>query len=106
MAAGTSVITLKNNVNISHTILEELDDDYVPTYPNVIKLSDNDARIIKETYLRAKASRDYETLIKLRKKVVEVVEVKDYNSSDIEFIDTILKDYNYYTQGSDFVKSL
>lgn len=105
MTAGTSVITLKNNVNISHTILEELEEDYVPTYPNVIKLSDNDARIIKETYVRAKASRDYETLIKLRKKIVEVVEIKDFNSSDIEFIDTILKDYNYYTQGSSVVKS-
>ncbi|WP_298898923.1 RDD family protein [uncultured Psychroserpens sp.] len=99
MTAGTSVITLKNKVNISHTILEELDDTYTPTYPNVIKLSDNDARIIKETYVKAKASRDYETLIKLRKKIVEVVEIKDFNSSDIEFIDTILKDYNYYTQG-------
>jgi len=98
MTAGTSVITLKNNVNISHTILEELDDDYTPTYPNVIKLSDNDARIIKETFLKAKASRDYETLVKLRKKIVEVVGIKDYNEEDIRFIDVILKDYNYYTQ--------
>ncbi|WP_047547237.1 RDD family protein [Psychroserpens sp. Hel_I_66] len=100
MTAGTSVITLKNNVNISHTILEELEDNYVPTYPNVIKLSDNDARIIKETFVRAKAARDYETLIKLRTKIVQVVEIKDYNGSDMEFVDTILKDYNYYTQGS------
>jgi uncharacterized RDD family membrane protein YckC len=99
MTAGTSVITLKNNVNISHTILEELDDDYVPKYPSVIKLSDNDARIIKETYVRAKAGRDYETLIKLRTKIVDVIGIKNYNENDIQFIDTILKDYNYYTQG-------
>ncbi|WP_204346530.1 RDD family protein [Psychroserpens algicola] len=99
MSAGTSVISLKSNVNISHTILEELDDSYQPTYPNVIKLSDNDARIIKETYVRAKAAKDYETLIKLRKKIIQVVEIKEFNDTDIEFIDTILKDYNYYTQG-------
>jgi uncharacterized RDD family membrane protein YckC len=99
MTAGTSVITLKNNINISHTILEELDDDYIPTYQSVIKLSDNDARIIKETYVRAKAARDYETLIKLRKKIVDVIGIKNYNDNDIQFIDTILKDYNYYTQG-------
>jgi len=98
MTAGTSVITLKNNVNISHTILEELEEDYVPTYPNVIKLSDNDARIIKETYTRAKAARDYETLIKLRQKIIEVIELKEYNQNDMQFIDTVLKDYNYYTQ--------
>src|SRR5690606_1408585 len=54
MAAGTSVILLKDKVNISHTILEELTEDYKPTYPTVIKLSDNDARIIKDTFTTAK----------------------------------------------------
>ena len=98
MTAGTSVITLKNKVNISHTILEDLDDDYVPTYPNVIKLSDNDLRIIKETFTKARNAKDYATLIKLRKKVVEVVEIKNYNEDDIKFIEVILKDYNFYTQ--------
>ena len=98
MTAGTSVISLKNRVNISHTILEDLREDYQPLYPSVIKLSDNDARIIKETYLRAKASRDYDTLIKLRNKIIEVTGIKDARGGDIAFIDTILKDYNYYTQ--------
>lgn len=99
MAAGTSVILLKDKVNISHTILEELDDDFMPTYPSVIKLSDNDARIIKETFTAAKSSNDYQTLIKLRAKITEVIGVESTNGNDIQFIDTILKDYNYYTQG-------
>lgn len=98
MTAGTAVINLRSKVNINHTILEELEDTYEPKYPNVIKLSDNDARIIKETFLTAKASRDYPTLIKLRKKIIEVVDIKVVNETDMEFIDTILKDYNYYTQ--------
>jgi hypothetical protein len=98
MTAGTSVITLKNNVNISHTILEELEDTYQPTYPSVIKLSDNDARIIKETFMTAKASRDYATLIKLRQKIIDVAEIKNVMENDMQFIETILKDYNFYTQ--------
>lgn len=99
MTAGTSVISLKNNVNINHTILEDIDQDYKPTYPNVIRLSDNDARIIKDTYTIARKSKDYKTLIKLRNKVKEVVEIKEIKqSNDVEFIDTILKDYNYFTQ--------
>lgn len=98
MTAGTSVISLKNNVNISHTILEDLEDTYTPTYPLVIKLSDNDARIIKDTFITAKAAKDYTTLIKLRKKIIEVIDIKEVQGNDIEFIDTILKDYNYYTQ--------
>ena len=99
MAAGTAVIALKDKVTINHTILENLKEDYKPTYPNVIKLSDNDARIIKETFTTAKASKDYQTLIKLRKKLIEVTGIKEVKQkSDIEFINVIMKDYNYYTQ--------
>ncbi|PWH83252.1 RDD family protein [Algibacter marinivivus] len=99
MAAGTAVIGLKDSVNISHTILENLKENYKPTYPNVIKLSDNDARIIKETFSAARTAKDYQTLIKLREKIIEVVGIKTVkHSTDMEFIDVILKDYNFYTQ--------
>lgn len=98
MAAGTAVITLKNNININHTILEDLNQDYVPTYPLVIKLSDNDARIIKETFEVAVKTRDYGTLIKLREKIISVTGIKNQSGNDQDFIRTLLKDYNYYTQ--------
>ncbi|MBU3822853.1 RDD family protein [Flavobacteriaceae bacterium XHP0103] len=99
MAAGTAVITLKDKVTINHTILENLRENYKPTYPTVIKLSDNDARIIKETFISAKNSRDYQTLIKLRSKIMEVIGLKEMkHRTDMEFIDVVLKDYNYYTQ--------
>lgn len=99
MAAGTAVIGLKDNVTINHTILEHLKADYKPTYPNVIKLSDNDARIIKDTFNVAKASKDYQTLIKLRSKIMEVAGIKTMQQkNDMEFIDVVLKDYNFYTQ--------
>lgn len=98
MTAGTSVITLKNNININHTILEEIDSDYVPTYPLVIKLSDNDARIIKETFHMARQNNDYQVIYKLRSKVEQVTGIKNQSGNDEDFIKTILKDYNYYTQ--------
>jgi uncharacterized RDD family membrane protein YckC len=99
MAAGTAVISLKENVTINHTILENLREDYKPTYLNVIKLSDNDARIIKETFATARAARDYQTLIKLRSKIMEVTDIKEMKQkTDMDFIDVVLKDYNYYTQ--------
>jgi hypothetical protein len=65
----------------------------------VIKLSDNDARIIKDTFKKAKQTKDYKTLIKLRTKIIEVLELKEIkHKTDHEFINVILKDYNYYTQ--------
>lgn len=98
MAAGTSVITLRNNINISSTILEEINNDYKPTYPLVIKLSDNDARIIKEHFIRAKAGADYDLLSKLTNKIETVTGIKNQSGNQVDFINTILKDYNFYTQ--------
>lgn len=96
--ANTVVIAMKDDVQFSQTILENIKEDYSPTYPSVIKLSDNDARIIKETFKAAAKNNDYKTLIKLRSKIIEVTELKSVHKSDKEFIDTVLKDYNFYTQ--------
>lgn len=98
MAAGTAVITLKNNININHTILQEIDQDYVPTYPLVIKLSDNDARIIKETFESALKVQDFRLIFKLREKIEAVTGIRNQSESDSVFIRTVLKDYNYYTR--------
>ena len=98
MSAGTAVITLKSNVTINHTILKELKEDYVPTYPMVIRLSDNDVRIIKETYETATKSADFEVINKLEAKIESVTGIKSVSSSPMAFIDTVIKDYNYYTQ--------
>ncbi|MEN2400983.1 RDD family protein [Flavobacterium sp. MC2016-06] len=98
MAAGTAVITLKNKINISHTILEEIGNAYVPTYPLVIKLSDNDMRIIKETFLKADAKNDHEMLYKLVAKIENVTGIKNQSGNNSDFLRVVLKDYNFYTQ--------
>lgn len=98
MAAGTAVINLQNKFTIKSTILENINEEYQPIYPLVIKLSDNDARIIKSTFISAKEKRDYATLIKLRTKIEEVTGIKNVSGNDMDFINTILKDYNFYTK--------
>lgn len=97
MAAGTIVITTKKKVNITHTILEEVENTYEPKFLNVTVFSDKDARLIKETYQIAVRSNDYKTLNMLRKKVEGILEVES-DLYDKQFIDTVLKDYNYFTQ--------
>lgn len=97
MSAGTAVITLKNKVNISHTILEDIGDEYKPKYPLVIKLSDNDVRIIKETFQMAQKKSDSEIIARLTIKIEKVTGIKN-DQDEREFIKTILKDYNFYTQ--------
>ncbi len=98
MAAGTSVISLKNKVTIDHTILEEIDENYKPVYFSVIKLSDNDIRIIKENFTRAKQNNDHKTLLTLKEKVIAVIGEEPHpDISTINFLSRVLKDYNYFT---------
>ncbi len=98
MAAGTAVISLKNNINISHTILENIHESYIPTFPQVIALSDNDMRIIKDNYLKALKVDDRQIITKLSDKIKSILKVDiDAKMTERQFIGIIIKDYNYYT---------
>ena len=99
IAAGTAVISLKNNINISHTILEKLQDDYIPTFPQVIGLSDNDMRIIKDNYLKALKLDDRLVISKLSEKIKSILklEIDPQQMTERQFIGIVIKDYNFYT---------
>ena len=99
IASGTAVSSLKNNINISHTILEKISNDYVPMFPQVISLTDNDVRIIKENFIKAKESQDRKVISRLTNKILETLKLNrdDIPLTESKFIDTIIKDYNFYT---------
>lgn len=97
-ASNTIVIDLRKNTKITHTILEDVDDDYIPTFMTVNILTDNDVNEIKEIYRLAGESRDYRALHTLRKKVEDLLGITS-ELRDGVFIRTILKDYTYLTQG-------
>ncbi len=99
ISTGTAVISLRNDVNISHTILENLSADYVPVFPQVIALSDNDMRIIKENYQKALKIDDRIIISKLSNKIKEILklEINPTEYTERQFINRIIKDYNYYT---------
>ena len=103
IASGTAVISLKNGVNISHTILENLKEDYLPLFPQVIALSDNDVRIIKENYQKALKIDDRQVVSKLSTKIKEILklEIDPTKMTERQFINIVIKDYNFYT-GKDF----
>lgn len=98
MAAGTAVISLKEKFNISHTILEEAEEQYQPKFPSVINLTDRDMQIIKDMFLSSQKNRDNATIIKLRTKIEEITKTTKGTYTDFEYITYIMKDYSYFTQ--------
>ena len=97
MAGGTTVISEKKRVTIAQTIAVDIPDNYVPTFPQVTVLTDADIQTIKNVYYSAKRKHNHKVVMKLHTKIINLTQIKsDLNA--LEFIDTVLKDYSYYTQ--------
>lgn len=97
LAASTTVITEKQTINFSQTILMDIPDSYVPNYPQVTVFSDSEMQTIKNLFLEARYNGNHNVILKLAKRVSNVMEVK-LEETPIKFIDSVIKDYNYYTQ--------
>ncbi|MDD4968963.1 MAG: RDD family protein [Paludibacter sp.] len=99
MAAGTSVISEKSKYNISHTILMDVDEKYEPYFAQnmVMLFSDNDMRIIKENAEIAFTQDNFKLLTQLVRKIESVMNIRNPFKSERELLNTLQKDYNYYT---------
>jgi uncharacterized RDD family membrane protein YckC len=97
MAAGTTVVAEKQKVRLTHSVFEEIDTDYTPTFPSVQSLQDSDAQLIKTVFREAKQRRNKQVLSELSAKIISLLDIeRPANMSDIKFISTVLKDFNYY----------
>jgi len=97
IAAGTTVISEKKRVSLSDTLLRELPDDYQPTFPQVTVFKDQEMQTIKELYDKSKRNGNQNIIVSLDKRIKEVLGVQT-SLEPIDFVDVIIKDYNYYTQ--------
>lgn len=97
LAAGTTVISEKQNVSIRDTLMVDIPVDYIPVYPQVTVFSDHDMQTIKIVFKRANHNRNYEVIESLALKVAAVMDVIR-EESPLPFIKRVISDYNYYTQ--------
>lgn len=94
MAAGTVVVKKTRPVSLEDTVLIKVADNYKPKYLNVLKLSDNDIRAIKEAITIAEKHNSLNYCEEVAGKVKEFLEVTEKVPA-IKFLKIILKDYNY-----------
>lgn len=96
-AAQTTVISEKKRVNLSQSLLVTIPEDYVPTYPQVTVFTDQDVQTIKTLYTDAKRNRNHNVIVKLAERLKQKMGVTP-EEANIEFVDRVISDYNYYTQ--------
>lgn len=95
IAADTTVISTKQNTALQQTLFAEITQEYTITFPQVTRLSDKDANIIKDIYKKGYERKDYNIILALSNKLIELLDVKPQMRPE-EFIDVVIKDY-YYT---------
>ena len=97
LAAGTAVISEKKKMQLSQTLHLDLPDNYIPKYPQVTILKDRDIQKIKKIYFNARRNGNHNVIVSLAGKVARLLEVNP-GERPIDFVDVVLKDYNYFTQ--------
>jgi len=99
LAAGTTVITERHKINLKNTILTDLEIDYKPSYSQVTLLSDSDIQTIKNLYQKSVRRGDHNIILRLYDKIIKITAIKT-EQKPIEFVETVIKDYNFFTQNS------
>lgn len=97
IAAGTTVISEKKRIQLKDTLVDCVQDQHEPSFPQVTMLNDQDIQKIRQLYKDAVNNRKHKVILKLSIKIKEVTGI----TSDLKpmvFVDTIIKDYYYYTQ--------
>lgn len=99
LAAGTTVVKLKQRVTLEDTIFTPLQQGYVPTFREVEKLNDHDMDVVRDV-LKAISTRDAGPAIhEAAAHAMHILERKmDVVSTmpPAQFLDIVLRDYNYY----------
>ena len=92
--AHTIVISTKTRGSIHDTIFLEVEDSYVPRFPEIMKLSDKDINAIKNILDNANQKGDFQLAAMAMEKIKNHLGIQS-NLSPFDFLATALKDYNY-----------
>jgi uncharacterized RDD family membrane protein YckC len=96
LAAGTLIIKTKILNDIDDMVFLELNDDYQPKFKQVMRLSDRDMNTIKGVLNNCKRYKTFDVAARMSEKIRNVLDIKDYQEP-VEFLETLLKDYNYFS---------
>lgn len=94
-AANTVVVNTESAFSVDDTVFRQVNEaEYVVTFPEVLKLSDRDINTIKNVVNLYHKEYNTDTCFRLAAKVQEVLKIQS-SLYPINFLETLLSDYNY-----------
>ena len=94
IAANTILINTKTKHLLHETVFMDVADNYVVMYPQVMKLTDRDLNTIKTIYNNLQKKYDLSLATNIAYKIQSVLSISS-NQEPIDFVETVLKDYNF-----------
>ncbi|HYM94754.1 MAG TPA: RDD family protein [Chitinophagaceae bacterium] len=94
--AKTILIRINTRGSIEDTVFVDVADNYIPSFPQIMRLNDKDINAIKSILETAKKRGDYNMAAAASEKIKTHLQI---NSSlpPFDFLDILLKDYNYHS---------
>lgn len=92
--AHTILIRTNRQSSIEETVFQEVADNYTPSFPQIMQLSDRDINAIKSILETARKKGDVDMAAAASEKIKAHLKI-DSPISPFEFLDILLKDYNY-----------
>lgn len=94
MLAHTILIKTRQRTNIDDTIFLQVADNYKPSYPQVMHLSDRDINALKSILDSSKKHHDFDLAANASEKIKSHLNIQT-SLSPFDFLEVLLKDYNY-----------
>ncbi|HVM89933.1 MAG TPA: RDD family protein [Puia sp.] len=98
LVAGTIIIDKKNRTSWQDTVFTELETGYQPKFPQVMHLSDKDVNTLKSIIESVKKNSNYDLSMRIAERIKSKLNIQSDQDS-LDFLETLLKDYNFYTIG-------
>lgn len=92
--AHTVLIDVKQKEKITDTVFLEVSEQYVPQFPQIMQLSDRDINSLKGIIDTAKKHKDHHMALMAAEKIKAHLHI-DTGMDPEEFLEVLLKDYNY-----------
>ena len=92
--AKTILIRINTKSDIEDTVFIDVADSYVPSFPQIMQLSDKDINAIKSILETARKKGDFHMAESAMYKIKSHLKIESA-MSPFDFLDVLLKDYNY-----------
>ncbi|NQY12199.1 MAG: RDD family protein [Flavobacteriales bacterium] len=99
LAAGTTIINIQKQVNLSDITLYEMEENYVMNFPEVMNLKDSEINLIRRILAKRKYERKHESVIMLSNKIQEILSIRREGTSSYDeyrFLQDLVKDFNHH----------